>query len=55
MQEWQDYASSLFSEKIGDLWVWFDALNREEWLLVMGVCCAAGFLFLKSRGQSGPC
>lgn len=55
LREWQDYAFTFVGERAQDLWVWFDTLSREEWLLVMAACCAVGFLFLKGWGQRGPC
>ncbi|TWT99535.1 hypothetical protein Pla108_04780 [Botrimarina colliarenosi] len=55
MQDWQDYITGFFAGKAGDLWVWFDSLSRQEWLIVMAACCAFGFLFLKSGGHRGPC
>lgn len=55
MQEWQEYAGQVFAEQSRHLWVWFDSLNREEWLLVLGVCCAVGFLMMKGWGKRGPC
>ena len=55
MLEWQDYATTFARERLRDTWVWFDSLTREEWLIVMAACCAVGFLFLKGRGQRGPC
>jgi hypothetical protein len=27
-----------------DAWHWFNTLNREEWLVVLFVTCACGFL-----------
>jgi hypothetical protein len=27
-------------------WDWFNSLNREEWLVVLVVVCAAGFVSL---------
>ncbi len=30
----------------GNTWHWFDTLNREEWLVVLAVVCAAGFASL---------
>lgn len=27
-------------------WDWFNSLNREEWLVVLAVVCAAGFVSL---------
>jgi hypothetical protein len=28
-------------------WRWFAGLNREEWLVVLAVVCACGFLSLR--------
>jgi hypothetical protein len=28
----------------GDTWQWFNTLNREEWLVVLTVVCACGFV-----------
>lgn len=55
MQEWQDFAIRFVYDRAGDMWVWFDSLNRQEWLIVLAACCAVGFLFLKSWGHRGPC
>ena len=30
-------------------WVWFSTLSREEWLIVLAVTCAVGFLLVKSN------
>jgi hypothetical protein len=36
----------------GDTWGWFNALNREEWLVVLVVVCACGFVcMLGFRGS----
>jgi hypothetical protein len=29
-----------------DTWNWFNSLNREEWLVVLIITCASGFLAL---------
>lgn len=55
MFDWQHYATKFIGDKVDDLWVWFDSLSREEWLIVLAACCAVGFLFLKSWGHRGPC
>jgi hypothetical protein len=55
MSEWQDYAFTFVGSRVHDLWMWFNALSREEWLIVLAACCAVGFLFLKGGGQRGPC
>jgi hypothetical protein len=30
----------------GQTWGWFNGLNREEWLVVLTVVCACGFVSL---------
>jgi hypothetical protein len=36
----------------GKTWQWFHALNREEWLVVLAVVCACGFVcMLGFRGS----
>lgn len=55
MQDWQENASYFAAEKSRHLWIWFDSLSREEWLIVLAACCAAGFMMLKSWGRRGPC
>jgi hypothetical protein len=30
----------------GETWQWFNGLGREEWLVVLAVVCACGFLCL---------
>ena len=34
------------AEAPSQTWSWFDSLNREEWLVVLVVVCAAGFVSL---------
>ena len=34
------------NEVPGHTWQWFNGLNREEWLVVLAVACACGFLSL---------
>jgi hypothetical protein len=38
--------SDLASSIRGDVWLWFTTLNHEEWLVLMAVVCACGFLAL---------
>jgi hypothetical protein len=33
-------------EAPGNTWAWFNELNREEWLLVLTITCACGFVSL---------
>lgn len=55
MSAWQDNATQYLASKSGELWAWFDSLNREEWLIVLAACCAIGFLMVKGLGRRGPC
>jgi hypothetical protein len=32
------------AEVPSDTWNWFNALNREEWMVTLAVVCAAGFV-----------
>ena len=38
--------SDLVSSVKGDTWGWFTTLTREEWLVVLAVVCACGFVAL---------
>ena len=29
------------------IWQWFSGLNREEWLVMLAITCACGFLSLR--------
>jgi hypothetical protein len=32
-------------------WQWFSGLNREEWLVLMAIVCACGFLSLRGMNS----
>lgn len=32
-------------------WNWFNTLSREEWMLVLGVAAACGFLCMRGFGS----
>lgn len=32
---------------IGSTWGWFNSLSREEWVVVLGVAAACGFLCMR--------
>lgn len=36
---------------MGGTWDWFDGLTREEWILVLGVAAACGFLCMRGFGS----
>jgi hypothetical protein len=38
---------SRVAELQGATWQWFSGLNREEWLVLLAVVCACGFLSLR--------
>jgi hypothetical protein len=35
----------------GGTWAWFNSLSREEWVVVLAVACACGFLCMKGFGS----
>jgi hypothetical protein len=35
----------------GDVWQWFNALTREEWVVVLGVVSVLGFLCMLGYGS----
>jgi hypothetical protein len=40
------------AEVPGETWAWFNSLSREEWLVVLAVVCACGFVcMLGFRGS----
>jgi hypothetical protein len=42
--EWYDGA-------MGGTWDWFNGLTREEWILVLGVAAAGGFMCMRGFGS----
>ncbi len=36
---------------MGSTWDWFNTLTREEWVLVLGVAAACGFLCMRGFGS----
>ncbi|MEX2171542.1 MAG: hypothetical protein WD851_19645 [Pirellulales bacterium] len=40
-----------FMSVVNDIWRWFTLLNREEWLVVLGVGAACGFLCMRGFGS----
>jgi hypothetical protein len=52
MQSYFEYIWDSANEVPGNTWAWFNALNREEWLVVLAVVCACGFVcMLGFRGS----
>ncbi len=35
----------------GNTWAWFNGLSREEWVVVLGVAAACGFLCMRGYGS----
>jgi hypothetical protein len=35
------------TELRGETWQWFAGLNREEWLVLLAIVCACGFMSLR--------
>ncbi|MEO1496785.1 MAG: hypothetical protein AAFV43_06500 [Planctomycetota bacterium] len=42
--------SDLLREFLPGVWRWFDALTREEWLVVLAAFCALGFFIIRGLG-----
>ncbi|MEM6329292.1 MAG: hypothetical protein AAF790_03470 [Planctomycetota bacterium] len=45
------YVSEKWAAALGGSWRWFAALNREEWVVVLAVACAAGFFCMRGYGS----
>jgi hypothetical protein len=35
----------------GDVWQWFNGLDREEWVVVLGAVCVMGFFCMLGYGS----
>lgn len=46
-----EYLGEQWAAAISASWNWFALLNREEWVVVLAVCCAAGFLCMRGYGS----
>lgn len=51
MSAFYEYLVDHCNDAIGACWRWFAVLNREEWMVVLAVCCAAGFLCMRGYGS----
>lgn len=51
MQPYIDYLMEKYNSLSGDTWAWFSNLTREEWLVVLAVVSAAGFLCMRGFGS----
>ncbi len=38
-----------------NIWVWLDRLDRTEWLMLLGVTTAIGFLCMRGYGSRTGC
>ena len=47
----KDHVVDFFMNVVNDIWRWFTLLNREEWLVVLGVAAACGFLCMRGFGS----
>jgi hypothetical protein len=45
------YVAEFVQAGLSSSWQWFNALNREEWILVLAAACFAGFLCLRGFGS----
>lgn len=44
MERILDFCTEFFSGKVDDTWNWFNGLNRGEWMVVLAIVAATGFL-----------
>ncbi len=51
MDAFYQYVSDAYTSAIGASWRWFSVLNREEWMVVLAVACALGFLCMRGYGS----
>lgn len=46
-----EYLNEKSADALNASWLWFAQLSREEWIVVLGVCCALGFLCMRGYGS----
>ena len=51
MPQFFERASTLLREAPVMIWGWFNALNTEEWFVVLGITAVAGFLCMRGMGS----
>jgi hypothetical protein len=47
----QQFVIDRFHQGLASTWSWFNTLNREEWLLVLGAGCVLGFFCMRGWGS----
>lgn len=45
------YLMERLNDASGDLWNWFNSLSRDEWMIVLAVVTALGFLCMRGFGS----
>lgn len=51
MDVWTTAIFEWYDSMMSGTWNWFNTLSREEWMLVLGVSAACGFLCMKGFGS----
>ncbi len=46
-----NWIADKWAHGLGDTWRWFNSLNTDEWLIVLGVVCVLGFLCMRGTGS----
>ena len=47
----KDRVMDFFMSYLNDVWRWFTLLSREEWLVVLAIAAACGFLCMRGFGS----
>ncbi|MCO6043408.1 hypothetical protein NG895_05770 [Aeoliella sp. ICT_H6.2] len=51
MDNFYNKISEWFEAFMGGTWNWFNTLSREEWVVVLAVVAACGFLCMRGYGS----
>lgn len=47
----KEHVMGFFNGVLSDTWRWFTLLNREEWIVVLAIAAACGFLCMRGFGS----
>ena len=42
-----------FIQMLNETWAWFSTLSKVEWMVVLGICSAFGFLCMRGIANRG--
>ena len=41
------------NQMLGETWAWFSTLSKVEWMVLLGICSAFGFLCMRGIANRG--